>query len=70
MNSSSFAAYVSRASDWNLADPWLTRGQPQQGVFYLERVVKTFPGTRQAEVAQVKLARLQGPSTRTPEPKK
>lgn len=43
-----------------LADSWLKKGQPQQAVFYLERIVKLFPGTRHADLAQVKLARLRG----------
>ncbi len=43
-----------------LADSWLRKGQPQQGVFYLQRVVKLFPGTRHAEMAQVRLAQLRG----------
>ncbi|MFO0927622.1 MAG: DUF255 domain-containing protein [Gemmataceae bacterium] len=44
----------------SLADSWLKKGQPQQAVFYLERIVKLFPGTRHADLAQVKLARLHG----------
>jgi tetratricopeptide (TPR) repeat protein len=43
-----------------LADAWLKKGQPQQAVFYLERIIKIFPGTRHAEAAQVKLTRLRG----------
>jgi thioredoxin-related protein len=43
-----------------LADSWLKKGQPQQGIFYLQRVVKLFPGTRHAEMAQVRLAQLRG----------
>lgn len=46
-----------------MAETWLKKGQPQQAVLYLERVVQTFPGTRQAEVAQLRLAQVQG---RTP----
>jgi thioredoxin-like negative regulator of GroEL len=45
-----------------LAETWLKKGQPQQAVFYLERIVQTFPNTRNAEVAQVRLAQIQGPS--------
>jgi thioredoxin-related protein len=44
----------------SLADSWMRKGQPQQAIFYLERVTKLFPGTRQAETAQVRLARLRG----------
>jgi thioredoxin-related protein len=52
-----------------LADTLLKKGQPQQAVFYLERVVKCYPNTRHAEAAQARLARLQGPPSLTP-PKK
>ncbi len=47
-----------------LADAWLKRGQPQQAVYYLERVVQTLPGTRHAETAQTRLAQLQGQPAR------
>lgn len=43
-----------------LADSWLKKGQPQQAIFYLDRVIKTFPGTRHADLAQVRLSRLRG----------
>jgi tetratricopeptide (TPR) repeat protein len=43
-----------------LADTWLRKGQPQKAVFYLQRVVKMFPGSRHAEKAQATLARLRG----------
>jgi len=52
-----------------LAESWLKKGQPQQAVFYLERIVRTFPNTRNADIAQVRLAQIQGPS-RMPELKK
>jgi len=45
-----------------LAETWLKKGQPQQAVFYLERIVQTFPNTRNADIAQVRLAQIQGPS--------
>ncbi len=44
----------------SLADTWLKKGQPQQAVLCLERVVQTLPGTHQAELAQVRLAQIQG----------
>jgi tetratricopeptide (TPR) repeat protein len=44
----------------SLADAWLKRGQPQQAVYYLERVVQAFPNSRHAETAQARLAQLQG----------
>jgi thioredoxin-like negative regulator of GroEL len=43
-----------------LAETWLKKGQPQQAVSCLERVVQTLPGSRQAELAQVRLAQLRG----------
>jgi predicted Zn-dependent protease/thioredoxin-related protein len=45
-----------------LAETWLKKGQPQQAIFYLERIVQTFPNTRNADIAQVRLAQIQGPS--------
>jgi len=47
-----------------LADTLLKKGQPQRAEFYLQRVVQAFPGTRQAESAQIRLAQLQGLPTR------
>jgi thioredoxin-like negative regulator of GroEL len=47
----------------SLAETWIKKGQPQQAAFYLERVIKTFPGTRQAETAQVRLTTIQGRPT-------
>jgi thioredoxin-like negative regulator of GroEL len=44
----------------DLADSWLKKGQPQQAVMCLKRVVGSFPSTRQAEIAQVRLAQIQG----------
>ena len=38
----------------------MKKGQPQQAIFYLDRVIKTFPGTRHADLAQVRLSRLRG----------
>lgn len=52
-----------------LAETWLRKGQPQQAVYYLERIVRSFPNTRNADIAQVRLAQIQGPS-RMPEAKK
>lgn len=48
----------------SLAESWVKKGQPQQAIVYLERVIRAFPGTRQAESAQVRLAQLQGQPTR------
>lgn len=44
-----------------LADNWVERGQPQQAVLYLERVLSACPNTRHAETARTRLAQLQGP---------
>ncbi len=53
-----------------LAESWLQKGQPQQAVFYLERIVRAFPNSRQAEAAQVRLSQLQGGPTRSVDLKK
>jgi thioredoxin-related protein len=51
-----------------LADGWMKRGQPQQAVLCLERVIKTCPtGSRQAELAQIKLSQIQGQPTQPAE---
>src|SRR5205807_9484244 len=47
----------------SLAETWLRKGQPQQATACLERVVRMFPGTRQAEMAQVRLGQVQGQPT-------
>jgi hypothetical protein len=47
-----------------VADGLLRRGQPQQATYYLELVVKQYPGSRHAETAAVRLAQLQGPPRR------
>jgi thioredoxin-related protein len=48
-----------------LADTWLKRGQPQQAVPCLERVVRILPGSRYAEAAQARLARISAHLTPT-----
>ena len=54
-----------------LADACLKKGQPQQAVYYLERVVQSFPNSRHAEAAQVRLSQIQGqPPTRSEDFKK
>ncbi len=47
-----------------LADINLKKSQPQQAEIYLQRVIQAFPGTRQAESAQIRLGQLQGLPTR------
>jgi thioredoxin-related protein len=48
----------------SLAEAYLKKGQPQQAVVYLEKVVQCFPNTRQAEAAQIRLSQIQGQPTR------
>jgi thioredoxin-like negative regulator of GroEL len=43
-----------------LAETWLKKGQPQQAILCLERIIQTFPGSRQADAAQTRLAQIQG----------
>lgn len=43
----------------SLADSLLKRGDPQRAEFYLQRVIQSFPGSRQAESAQIRLTQLQ-----------
>lgn len=47
----------------SLAETWLRKGEPQQAAQYLERILQSFPGTRQAEAAQVRLSYLKGQPT-------
>jgi tetratricopeptide (TPR) repeat protein len=56
-----------RLSGWYLAlaDGYLKKGQPQQAIYYLERIVQMFPNTKYAETAQAKLTALQAFSTRS-----
>jgi tetratricopeptide (TPR) repeat protein len=44
----------------SMAETWLRKGQPQQAVFYLERVQQFFPNSRHAEAATVRLSQIQG----------
>jgi thioredoxin-like negative regulator of GroEL len=48
----------------SLAETWIKKGQPKEAVICYERVIQSFPGTRQAETAQQRLAQLQGQPTR------
>jgi thioredoxin-related protein len=47
----------------SLAETLAKKGQTQQATACLERVVQNFPGSRPAEIAQVRLANLQGRPT-------
>ena len=54
-----------------MAETWMKKGQPQQAILCLEHLIQTLPGTRHAEMAQVRLAQIQGvPPMRTVEFKK
>lgn len=53
-----------------LAESWLRKGEPQQAVACLEKVVQTFPGSRQAEAAQIRLSYIKGQTTVQTEYKK
>jgi thioredoxin-related protein len=46
-----------------MAETWVRKGQPQQAADYLKRVIRSFPGTSQAETAQARLAALNGRQT-------
>ncbi len=55
----------------NLAETWLGKGEPQQAIYYLERVIQTAPNSRHAEKAQIRLTQLQGqPMPKNPELKR
>ena len=53
-----------------MAEAKLKQGQPQQAVFFLERILQAFPNTRHADVAQVRLSQIQGPPQPVSEEKK
>jgi len=49
----------------SLSDSLLKKGERQRAEFYLQRVIQAFPGSRQAESAQIRLAQIRGiPPTR------
>jgi len=43
------------------AETAIKRRQPQQAVYYLERVLQVFPSSKYANIAQIRLAQIQGP---------
>jgi len=53
-----------------LAETWVKKGQPAQAQLCLERVLQAAPGSRQAELAQARLAQLQTAATQQAEYKK
>ncbi len=48
----------------SLAESWIKKGQNKEAVVCYERVIQSFPGTRQADTAQQRLAQVQGQPTR------
>ncbi|GIW82961.1 MAG: hypothetical protein KatS3mg105_4768 [Gemmatales bacterium] len=48
----------------SLAETWLAKGQPHEAMLCLEKVIVTFPGTRQADAAQIRLDQIRGNPTR------
>jgi thioredoxin-like negative regulator of GroEL len=54
----------------SLAETWVKKGQTQQATQCLERVIQAFPGSRQAETAQTRLAQIQGHPTQQADFKK
>ena len=44
-----------------MAEVKLKQGDPQQAVFFLERLLQAFPSSKHADMAQVRLSQIQGP---------
>ncbi len=53
-----------------LAESLLKKGQPQEAIFYLEKVMQTYPDSRHAEAAQTRLAAIRGLPARSTDYKK
>jgi thioredoxin-like negative regulator of GroEL len=53
-----------------LAESLLKKGQPQEAVFYFEKVIQNYPDTRHAENAQTRLAQIRGLPARSTDFKK
>jgi hypothetical protein len=45
----------------SVAENKIRAGEPQQAIYYLERIIQAFPDSRHAETAQSRLAQIQGP---------
>jgi hypothetical protein len=60
MNEKTAAMYLT------LADSWVKKGQEKEAMACLEKVMKLCPDCRQAELAQARLAQLQGKNPATP----
>lgn len=52
----------------SLADNLTRRGKPREAELFLRRVIQSFPGTRYAESAQIRIGQLQGISPSRVEP--
>jgi thioredoxin-related protein/outer membrane protein assembly factor BamD (BamD/ComL family) len=48
-----------------LAESLLKKGQPQEAIYYFEKVIQNYPDTRHAEAAQSRLAAVRGLPART-----
>ncbi len=53
-----------------LAESLLKKGQPQEAIYYFEKVIQSYPDTRHAESAQSRLAAIRGLPARTTDFKK
>jgi len=53
-----------------LAESLLKKGQPQEAVFYFEKVIQNYPDTRHSETAQARLAQVRGLPTKATDFKK
>lgn len=52
-----------------MAEMQMEKGNPQQAVYYLRRIIQAYPETPQAELAQVRLSQLEGPPSMISIPK-
>jgi thioredoxin-like negative regulator of GroEL len=48
-----------------LAESLLKKGQPQEAVFYFEKVIQSYPDSRHAETAQTRLVQIRGLQSRS-----
>jgi TolA-binding protein len=48
-----------------LAESLLKKGQPQEAVFYFEKVIQNYPDSRHAETAQTRLVQIRGLPSRS-----
>ncbi len=43
-----------------MADMKMKKGDPQQAIYYLRRIIQAYPGTPQAELAEIRLKQIEG----------